>query len=345
MGWLCDRYGSRPLVIAGTAGYGVGMTIIGLSSDWLYGYYASWSFATMLGVGASAIVLTKFVVRWFDRKRGLALGIMLMGSGLTALAAPPFLAALIEKFSWRAGYFGLSAVILLLGVPVLLLGFKEAPHAERAATPAAPSAVKTQLVRRSSGFRLAFESRAFWLMSGAFCAATFGLAGLISSFAPILQDSGYTAVEAGALAGFIGIFVMVGRLGAGYLLDHVWAPGLTFFALACGAITCGLLTLPELPVWVVVCAAFCLGLAAGAEWDALSYLAAREFGLKSYGRVYSLLVMGVAIVTAIGPPIFGYTYDQQGSYRQVLYVAMALLVVGPALLLFLKRGEGAAEDD
>ena len=177
-------------------------------------------------------------------------------------------------------------------------------------------------------------------MSIAFCAATFGIAGLISSFNPILRDVGYGAEQAGALTGLIGLFVMVGRLGVGYLLDRMWAPGLTFVALACGAVTCGLLILPALPVWLVIVAAFCLGLAAGAEWDALSYLAAREFGLESYGRVYSLLVVGVAVITAISPPIFGYAFDQTGSYRSLLLLSVVLLVLGPALLLFLKKGRG-----
>ena len=332
VGWLCDRFGSRPLVIVGTIGYAFGMAIIATSSDWLLRYYASWSLATMLGVGASAIALTRFVAGWFERKRGLALGIMLMGSGLTAATAPPFVATLIENFNWRAGYLGLSAMILLVGVPIIFFWFKDAPR-EKSATGQAAA-------RRSTGFQLAFESRAFWLMSIAFCAATFGIAGLISSFAPILEDAGYTRVQAGTLTGLIGIFVMVGRLGVGYLLDHMWAPGLTFVALCFGAVTCGLLTLPELPVWMVVLAAFCLGVSAGAEWDALSYLTAREFGLKSYGRVYSLLVISVAVITAISPPIFGNTFDQQGSYRQVLLISMVLLVLGPALLLFLSRGRG-----
>ena len=332
VGWLCDRFGSRPLVLVGTIGYAFGMAIIATSSDWLLRYYASWSLATMLGVGASAIALTKFVAGWYERKRGLALGIMLMGSGLTAATAPPFVATLIENFNWRAGYLGLSAVILLVGVPIIFFWFRDAPRKESATGQAA--------ARRSTGFRLAFESRAFWLMSIAFCAATFGIAGLISSFTPILEDAGYARVQAGALTGLIGIFVMVGRLGVGYLLDHMWAPGLTFVALCFGAVTCGLLTLPELPVWMVVLAAFCLGVSAGAEWDALSYLTAREFGLKSYGRVYSLLVISVAVITAISPPIFGNTFDQQGSYRQVLLISMVLLVLGPALLLFLSRGRG-----
>ena len=342
VGWLCDRFGSRPLVIAGTVGYGLGMAIIATSSDWLLRYYASWSLATMLGVGASAIALTRFVAGWFESKRGLALGIMLMGSGLTAFTAPPFVAYLIENFDWRAGYLGLSAAILLIGVPVVVAGMKDAPKktapantsgGDNASGGGAP-------VQRSSGFRLAFESRAFWLMSIAFCAATFGIAGLISSFNPILRDVGYGAGQAGALTGLIGLFVMVGRLGVGYLLDKLWAPGLTFVALAFGAITCGLLILPALPVWLVVVAAFCLGLAAGAEWDALSYLAAREFGLESYGRVYSLLVVGVAVITAISPPIFGYAFDQTGSYRSLLLLSAVLLVLGPALLLFLKKGRG-----
>ncbi|MCY3816455.1 MAG: MFS transporter [Gammaproteobacteria bacterium] len=342
VGWLCDRFGSRPLVIAGTVGYGLGMAIIATSSDWLLRYYASWSLATMLGVGASAIALTRFVAGWFERKRGLALGIMLMGSGLTAFAAPPFVASLIENFDWRAGYLGLSAAILLIGVPVVVAGMKDAPKktAPANASGADDASGGGAPVQRPRGFRLAFESRAFWLMSIAFCAATFGIAGLISSFNPILRDVGYGAAQAGALTGLIGLFVMVGRLGVGYLLDKMWAPGLTFVALAFGAITCGLLILPALPVWLVVVAAFCLGLAAGAEWDALSYLAAREFGLESYGRVYSLLVVGVAVITAISPPIFGYAFDQTGSYRSLLLLSMVLLVLGPALLLFLKKGRG-----
>ena len=342
VGWLCDRFGSRPLVLVGTIGYGLGMAIIATSSDWLLRYYASWSLATLLGVGASAIALTRFVAGWFERKRGMALGVMLMGSGLTAFAAPPFVATLIENFSWRAGYFGLSAAILLIGVPVVAWGLKDAP--KTAVSGSAPAAAEASgedgPPRRSRGFRLAFESRAFWLMSIAFCTATFGIAGLISSFNPILRDVGYGAEQAGALTGLIGLFVMVGRLGVGYLLDKLWAPGLTFVALACGAITCGLLILPALPVWLVVVAAFCLGLAAGAEWDALSYLAAREFGLESYGRVYSLLVVGVAVITAISPPIFGYAFDQTGSYRSLLLLSVVLLVLGPALLLFLKKGRG-----
>lgn len=342
VGWLCDRFGSRPLVLVGTIGYGLGMAIIATSSDWLLRYYASWSLATLLGVGASAIALTRFVAGWFERKRGMALGIMLMGSGLTAFAAPPFVASLIENFSWQAGYLGLSAAILLIGVPVVAWGLKDAPKTTpaRGASAAADAPVTDPSAGRSRGFRLAFESRAFWLMSIAFCAATFGIAGLISSFNPILRDVGYGAEQAGALTGLIGLFVMVGRLGVGYLLDKLWAPGLTFVALACGAITCGLLILPALPVWLVIVAAFCLGLAAGAEWDALSYLAAREFGLESYGRVYSLLVVGVAVITAISPPIFGYAFDQTGSYRSLLLLSVVLLVLGPALLLFLKKGRG-----
>ena len=355
VGWLCDRFGSRPLVLVGTIGYGLGMAIIATSSDWLLRYYASWSLATMLGVGASAIALTRFVAGWFERKRGMALGIMLMGSGLTAFAAPPFVASLIENFDWRAGYFGLSAAILLIGVVIpyggrrddcngraLLLkrGFASVsitsgacgmPPAEARQRPPVGLAVSALGPGRA---------RAFWLMSIAFCAATFGIAGLISSFNPILRDVGYGAAQAGALTGLIGLFVMVGRLGVGYLLDRLWAPGLTFVALACGAITCGLLILPALPVWLVILAAFCLGLAAGAEWDALSYLAAREFGLESYGRVYSLLVVGVAVITAISPPIFGYAFDQTGSYRSLLLLSAVLLVLGPALLLFLKKGRG-----
>ena len=341
VGWLCDRYGARSLVIWGTVGYGLGMAIIGTSSDWLPRYYASWSLATVLGMGASSIALTRFVAGWFERKRGLALGILLSGSGLAALILPPFVATLIENFDWRAGYFGISALIFLVGVPVLVLGLKDEPGRQ----PERPSneneaPARTGQVKPSSGFRLAVRSRTFWIMAIAFCCATFGFSGLVSSFAPILEDAGYARAQAAALTGLIGLFIVVGRVGAGYLLDYLWAPGLVFVALTIGAGACGLLTFPELPVWMVVCAAFCLGVSAGAKFAALPYMIAGKFDLASYGRVYSLIMICQAFVTAASPPIFGLTFDLQGSYRQVLLLAMVLLVLGPALLLLLRRDKG-----
>ena len=343
IGWLCDRYGARPLVIWGTVGYGLGMAIIGMSSDRLLLYYVSWSLATVLGMGASSIALTRFVAGWFERKRGLALGILLSGSGVAALILPPFVATLIENFDWRAGYFGLSALIFLVGVPVLFLGFKDEPRKQ----PERPSSenrapARAGQVKPSSGFRLAVRSRTFWIMAVAFCCATFGFSGLVSSFAPILEDAGYARAQAAALSGLIGLFIVVGRVGAGYLLDYLWAPGLTFVALTIGAAACGLLGLPSLPVWMVVCAAFCLGVSAGAKFAALPFMIAREFDLASYGRVYSLIMICQAFVTASGPPIFGLTFDLQGSYLPVLLLSMALLVFGPALLLLLRRGRGDA---
>ena len=343
IGWLCDRYGARPLVIWGTVGYGLGMAIIGTSGDRLLLYYVSWSLATVLGMGASSIALTRFVAGWFERKRGLALGILLSGSGVAALILPPFVATLIESFDWRAGYFGLSALIFLVGVPVLYLGFKDEPRKQ----PERPfsehkAPARADQVKPISGFRLAVRSRTFWIMAVAFCCATFGFSGLVSSFAPILEDAGYARSQAAALSGLIGLFIVVGRVGAGYLLDYLWAPGLTFVALTIGAAACGLLGLPALPVWMVVCAAFCLGVSAGAKFAALPFMIAREFDLASYGRVYSLIMICQAFVTASGPPIFGLTFDLQGSYLPVLLLSMALLVFGPALLLLLRRGKGDA---
>ena len=328
--------------------------LLGMSDPSLLQYYVSWVLATAMGVGSSAIILTRFVVGWFKGARGLALGIMLTGSGLTAVCAPPLVARLIENFDWRAGYFGLSAVILFVGVPVVAFWLRDSPFDGKPAAAEAPTQAQSSDENRLSsgpskratgGFRMALGSRSYWILLAAFCCGAFGLAGLIASFSPILQDAGYSLSQAGGLAGLIGVFVIVGRLGVGYLLDRLWAPGVAFVTLSFGALTCGLLALPELPTAVVVMAAFGLGIAAGAEWDALSYLAAREFGLASYGRVYSLAVMGVAYITAVGPPAFGWTFDLLGTYRPVLFVSMALFLAGPAMLLFLKRGPGAAEEE
>ncbi len=72
------------------------------------------------------------MAQWFDRQRGLALGIATAGVGLGVVVLPPFLALLINDFGWRNAYFGWMAVLLLAWLPVALF-VREPPALSRVA--------------------------------------------------------------------------------------------------------------------------------------------------------------------------------------------------------------------
>ena len=155
--------------------------------------------------------------------------------------------------------------------------------------------------------------------------------------AQIMTLKGHAELVATAL-GVVGIGLMVGRLGIGWLFDRFWAPGVAFPALVLPAIACLLLVSGDAPsTTVALTAAFLLGFAAGAESDVIAFLTAKYFGMKRYGRIYGFLYMPFGMGSAVSPILYGVVRDRTGSYDGMLMVAAGLFLVGAALLLTLGR--------
>jgi hypothetical protein len=80
-----------------------------------------------------------------------------------------------------------------------------------------------------------------------------------------------------------------------------------------------------------------IGLAAGAEFDLIAFMAGRYFGMKNYGFIYGLQIGGVLAATGLAPPIFGHIQRVYGSYDPALIGAGVTFLVAPLLLLTLGR--------
>ena len=80
-----------------------------------------------------------------------------------------------------------------------------------------------------------------------------------------------------------------------------------------------------------------IGLAAGAEFDLMSFLVSRYFGQKNYGLIYSFLYAVFKISAGIGAPLFGYVKDTFNTYDPILFLSSGLLIGGSMLLLTLGR--------
>jgi MFS family permease len=103
-------------------------------------------------------------------------------------------------------------------------------------------------------------------------------------------------------------------------------------------VACFLLATSDAPsTGLALTAAFLLGFAAGAESDIIAFLAARYFGMASYGRIYGMLYLPFGVGSAISPIVYGMVRDRTGSYDPMLLAAMILFAVGGALLLLLGR--------
>ena len=326
-GWLTDRYGARPMAAIGLALLAVILVLLGVAGPNLTIWYGLWVAMSLVGSGSTAITWTRGVSDWFVKSRGLALGLTLMGNGFTAVVAPPLVTALVAAYGWRAAYFVLAAAVILLGLIPTLLFFRERPAPRAKAHEELPGLTLRQAV---GGYRM-------WLISIAFVFLSFGIAGSIPNLVPLITDRGFSAMEAAGFASLIGISVIVGRVGTGWLLDRFWAPGVAAAILLLPIGGCLLLASPDVGPALIGFAVIAIGLTAGMEFDMMGFLCARYFGFRNYGKIFAAPWIGFALGAAVGAAAFGRIRDVTGSYVPVLLVTAGTFTVAALLLLALGR--------
>lgn len=329
IGWLTDRYGARRVILTGTGIFGSVLLASRLFSGSIIQFYC---FYVLLGLsvgGVGPIPYGSLVSRWFDRLRGLALGLTMLGIGLGAVIMPSLAQALIARFGWKTAYSILGASALLISGPVVGCLVKESPEEVglladgRTAKPNTIADVAHGLTARE-----AWRCQDFWLMALAFTLVSASVQGCVVHMAPMLSDHNLGGQGAALGSSLIGAAVMTGRIGTGYLLDRTFAARLASILFAVSALGIALLLLGDRTA--AFAGAFLVGLGLGAEVDLIPYLASRYFGLRDFGKVYSTLFAAFALAGALGPLIMGAGFDRTGSYSGPLvgfFLAILLATV------------------
>jgi len=334
VGTIIDRYGSRKLALGSMVALAVAFACLSFATSNIWSYYAAWIILSLVGAGTLPVTWTRAVNQWFDRRRGLALGLTMVGTGLSATIAPLMATWLIEEFGWRIGYRGLGFCVLLFAVPVVYAWFQDKTTAEDSG---ANEGTSPQLTQTGLEPREVLTTYRFWLLGFSLLFVSVGISGLITNLVPLLLDQGYSMSDAAGYASLIGFSVIIGRIVVGYLIDRIWAPLIAFIFLTIPAISCLLLQNEAMgPVGISLSVLF-LGLSAGAELDLIAFLTSRYFGMRHYGGFYGGQFAFFALGSGFAPAIYGRVFDVTGSYGQILDVSAVLFVVGAAMMLGLGR--------
>lgn len=335
-GMLVDRIGAKRVLIPSTLLFAMIMASMYYLTPSLWHFYAMCLTIPILGAGTAPLTYSRLIVGWFDRKRGLALGIGLVGVGLGTSLVPIFATWIMEQYSWREAYLGIGILIVVLVVPVASIVLRDSPQ-ELGLLPDGdkPDEQETARATRESliGFtgREALRQRSFWLMVGSFALAGLATSTILIHLIPLMVDRGMTRAEAAGTFAFLGIALMIGRLLAGYLMDKLFAPRVVVAFLLAPAIGLALFAYGVTGTPAAICAAL-VGLAIGAEFDVMAYFTSRYFGPRSFGQIYGYNYSAFKAGSATGPLIMGVAYDVLGRYDEILWAMSGIMLCACVLV-------------
>jgi len=327
-GYLIDRFGIKRITLIMITGLGLSVAAISRVETTL-GLWTAYGLAGIFGSGHSTLQYSKLVSGWFKERRGLALGVTLMGNGLGALLMPMLISHVIVDHGWRAAYVALGAAVLLSGwVGCGLL-------AREAVEPAAESEAATDTARGVE-VKDALRDYTFWAIGICVTLVTLVVAGVLTQVVPMLTDGGVPQAAAAGMLMWVGIGATVGRLSTGFAYDRLSAPLVS--ACIAGAGIPGLLLLVsgETSTFPAL-AMFLIGLSSGAEGDMIGYLTARYFGLKRFGTIYGFFFVMTSGAQALGGLASAGLYDLSGSYLVALQGFVVLLSVATVLIMRIRR--------
>jgi MFS family permease len=326
LGWLLDRYGVRKVMIPGVLLSVLATASYALMTPSLPWIVTIWAFAGIVGISQTPIGYTTIINKWFDNRRGLALGIATSAVGFGVVLVPQLAQRLLDAFQWRGAYLGLATAMLILAfLPnVLFLRDPEIQH-------------RAMVAEDMPGLTLAEAIRSwrFWVLTLVFFLGTVSINGALTHVVPLLRDRGVPSAEAVQALSGAGIAIISGRILSGWLLDRVWGPfiALVFFGLSIAGLVVlvGGATGPLAVLGAMMC-----GAGIGAEIDFMGYFMSRYFGMRAFARIYGLMFVAFSVGTGLGPALSGWSYELAGkSYVPVFTAYMIALALMIALLFTL----------
>jgi MFS family permease len=330
-GWLLDRFGTRRVMMPGIVLYALAVAAFGLmQSTPTFVIPLIYAMVGIVGCVQTPIPYAAVVTQWFDRQRGLALGIATSGVGLGVALLPPFLATLIGAFGWRYAYLGLGIAVLALAWLPVALFVREPPGLTQAAAHR-PELGRTDALPGLTAAAALTQGR-FWALTIAFFLGVMAINGTLTHVIPLLTDRGIAPQDAAFIFSFAGYAIILGRILAGWCLDRFWGPHVAMFFFAVPIIGIALLAGGATGFVPLVGAVLC-GAGIGAEIDLMAFLVSRYFGLKAYGKIYGIMFAMFGIGTGVGPALSGISFDRFHSYQPIFIVYGVVLVITCALFV------------
>lgn len=341
---LMDRWGLRRLVLSALVLLAVSVFLTAfMNSQWQL--VLLWGVCVGSGTGVTSLVLAAVIGnRWFEKQRGLVLGMLTAANATGQLLFLPILARIQDHSGWRSISFVVAVAAVVVFVFVLLfmrdhpsdLGLE--PYGATASEIASRRQTQAAL-RPIEALRYAAHSPAFWVLAISFFICGASTNGLIGThLIPACHDYGIPAVTAAGLLAMMGIFDIAGTTASGWLSDRVQSRYLLCAYYLLRGIS--LLFLPHTLAqggsalnWFAVFY--------GLDWVATVpptvRLTSDCFGRQNAGVIYGWIGASHQIGAALAAFGAGFIRTQTGNYRDAFWISGAVCALAGLAFLFTGR--------
>ena len=352
-GYLVDRFGPRRMMVFGVSVMGAGFILLSAVSSLVMFYVV---FLGVISVGMSVGVRVPALVapaNWFIRKRGLAIGISLAGSGFGGLFIP-VLGVLIATIGWRDTAIVAGLTVWALGVPLaVILRTRPEDHGmlpdgdppgERPAAAVAPAGSEDSRAQRTAPAHLegdytlrgAMRLPVFWFLAVAFGLRQFAVGAISLHVVPFLVDTGRSLEVASSILAATTVTSVVGRLGFGWLADRF--PPRYIMAVSMVMVGVGALILTNVGAgWgllVLYIAVYAVGWGGGAV--TMNATRGAYFGRRAFGTISGTMDFVQMFGLVLGPIYAGVVYDITESYT-IAFTSFAVSAAASGVLMVFLR--------
>jgi MFS family permease len=342
VGRLADRWGPRRVI-------GLSLLLLAAGSigssfvQQLWHVYLTAGLMMALGSGGVAMTTGATVVtRWFERRRGLAVGLAAGGMSAGQLVVIPLATGLTIWFGWRSSYFWLGVGLLVLVLPIGVWLIRNSPEGEglqpygASGPPPGSAPGATPLAGRVSVVEAA-QTLPFWLLMATFFVCGYTSNGMVlTHFMPHAMEHNFTAIQASAALGVMGALNIVGTIGSGWICDRFGRrlPLATYYFLR-GASLLFLLyvwDVPSLHLWAAM-----FGLNYISTVPPTTTLTANIYGRHSVGELSGWIFFSHQVGAALGAALAGWIYEWTGSYNSAFVSAAFMGFFAAALALLIRE--------
>ncbi|HYA28490.1 MAG TPA: MFS transporter [Acidobacteriota bacterium] len=353
--WI-DRHGGRGVLVLGVLMEGTGMLLSSLVQSFWQFVVVRCSLVIAGEALLGSLVINVTIAQWFVRKRGRAMGIANLGTGVAKLSIPLAAASLFVWVGWRSTWaiFGIVAPLLVVAPALLFVRRKPEDMGlrpdgdppllnenERITSPSV-AAQRTSLEGAAWTRSQALRLPTFWLLVITFGIASVGIAGLNLHIFSYVTDIGYSPVVAASFMSTIAFTQLGSTLAWGMLADKFdirIVSCVQFLIQGVGLIT----AITSQQIQQTYVGFFLYGTGLAGSFVLREVIWANFFGRHSLGTVRGLSLFFSNLFAASGAPFFGFLHDRTGSYDLSFAIFAGALFTSACLILLVKRPQEAGQ--